>query len=78
MEFPHQLIKQLKKQEENIFVRLDADDYVSNEFLKIMTLYMETNSDLFGLACDYYLVQNNNKLRTMSCEDLSNFVWHII
>ena len=48
---------------------MDADDYVSNEFLKIMTLYMETNSDLFGLACDYYLVQNNNKLRIMSCED---------
>ena len=61
--------KAIKKARGKYFVRLDADDYVSNEFLKIMTLYMETNSDLFGLACDYYLVQNNNKLRIMSCED---------
>ena len=32
------------------------------------TLYGD-KCDLFGLACDYYLVQNNNKLRIMSCED---------
>ena len=61
--------KAIKKARGKYFVRLDADDYVSNEFLKIMTLYMESNNELFGLACDYYLVQNNNKLRTMSCED---------
>jgi glycosyltransferase involved in cell wall biosynthesis len=61
--------KAIKKARGKYFVRLDADDYVSNEFLKIMTLYMESNNDLFGLACDYYLVQKNNKLRIMSCED---------
>ena len=34
-----------------------------------MSLYLDSNPDLFCLACDYFLVQNNNKIRSMSCED---------
>ncbi len=61
--------KAIKKARGKYFVRLDADDYVSNNFLSIMSLYLDSNPDLFCLACDYFLVQNNNKIRSMSCED---------
>ena len=61
--------KAIKKAIGKYFVRLDADDYVSKDFLKIMTLYLETNTKIFALACDYILVQNNDKVRIVSCKD---------
>ena len=61
--------KALKRARGKYIVRLDADDYVSNEFLKIMSLYLDTNSNILGVACDYFLVQNNDKVRSMSCKD---------
>lgn len=61
--------KAIRKAKGKYFVRLDADDYVSKDFLRIMVLYLESNPKILGLACDYILVQNNNKVRIVSCEN---------
>ena len=61
--------KAIRKAQGKYFVRLDADDYVSKDFLRIMTLYLESNPKILALACDYILVQNNDKVRVVSSEN---------
>ena len=42
-------------------VRIDADDYVSKNFLLFLTYYMKENSKKLGVACDYALIDKNEK-----------------
>jgi glycosyltransferase involved in cell wall biosynthesis len=43
--------------------RVDADDFVSEMFGFFLTSYLEFNHDLFGVACDYVLVDEaENKI----------------
>lgn len=43
--------------------RVDADDFVSEMFAFFLTSYLEFNHDLFGVACDYILVDEaENKI----------------
>ncbi len=41
------------------FVRVDADDYVSENFVFFLKSYLVYNRDAFGVACDYVLVDEN-------------------
>ncbi len=43
------------------FVRVDADDYVSEKFVFFLKSYMAFNKDAFGVACDYYMVNDDGK-----------------
>jgi glycosyltransferase involved in cell wall biosynthesis len=38
--------------------RVDADDFVSEIFAYFLATYLEHNHDLFGVACDYILVDS--------------------
>ncbi|MFC1930555.1 glycosyltransferase family 2 protein [Chloroflexota bacterium] len=40
-------------------VRVDADDYVHEDFLKVEYLYLSLNTHFDAVACDYYLVDEN-------------------
>lgn len=42
-------------------VRVDADDYISENFIFFMRSYIESNRDAFGVACDYLLVDEQEK-----------------
>ncbi len=42
-------------------VRVDADDYVHEDFLKAEYLFLSLNSDFDAVACDYYLVDEHEK-----------------
>ena len=46
--------KAIKNAKGKYFVRLDADDYINKDMLKIMSAYIESNNNLFGVACDYF------------------------
>jgi len=49
-------------------VRLDSDDYVHTDFLKILALYLRMNSHFDAVACDYLLVDDHeNILRQADC-----------
>ena len=44
------------------FVRVDADDYVSRDFARLMCMALEDNSnDYLGVTCDYYLVTDTEE-----------------
>ena len=50
-------------------VRIDGDDYVNADFLKILYLHLEMNPDIDAFACDYYMVDNHeNVLAQKDCQ----------
>ncbi|MCC7162605.1 MAG: glycosyltransferase [Anaerolineae bacterium] len=44
------------------FVRVDADDYISENMLFFMSALLSANKDALGVACDYYLMTENEKV----------------
>jgi glycosyltransferase involved in cell wall biosynthesis len=40
-------------------VRVDADDYVHTDFLRVLYLYLDSNTYMDAVACDYYLVDEH-------------------
>jgi len=51
-------------------VRLDADDYVSADYLSTLSRFLHLNPYMDAVACDYYLVDDNeNVLERRSCLD---------
>lgn len=42
-------------------VRVDADDFVNTHFLLFLTTYLAENHDAFGVACDYFLVDESGE-----------------
>ena len=51
----------IKKSKGKYFVRIDSDDYVSKDFCKFLYLYINSNSRLFCVSCNYYLVNENEE-----------------
>ena len=43
------------------FVRVDADDFISSEFLVILGQYINNDKSILGVACDYYLLDHKKK-----------------
>lgn len=41
-------------------VRVDADDYVSESFIFFLSSYLQANRDVFGVSCDYLLVDDHD------------------
>jgi len=42
-------------------VRVDADDYAHEDLLRAENLYLSLNPDLDAVACDYYVVDENER-----------------
>lgn len=51
----------IKKALGYLVVRVDADDYVHEDFLKVEHLYLTLNPEFDAVACDYYLVDENEE-----------------
>ena len=65
---PFCLNKAIKKSRSRYIVRVDADDYVNENFLKFLVLYLELNNNLDAIACDYYTVDNDeNVIKQKNC-----------
>lgn len=51
-------------------IRLDADDYVHYEYLNVLSLHLDLNSNIDAVACDYILVDDHeNVLKQVNCMD---------
>jgi len=48
----------IKKARGKFVIRLDADDYVSEDYLYIMYRFLENNTNMDAIACDYLLVDS--------------------
>ena len=42
-------------------VRVDADDYAQEDLLRVEDLYLSLNTHIDAVACDYYLVDENEE-----------------
>ena len=58
---PSALNSGIKNAKGQFIVRLDSDDYVNFDYLNILYLYIEYNN-FDAVACDYYLVDDNEKI----------------
>ena len=43
-------------------VRVDADDLISRDFIKLLFAYLRNNKNLFCVACDYQYFKSNEKI----------------
>jgi glycosyltransferase involved in cell wall biosynthesis len=51
-------------------IRIDADDFINRELLKILVYFLEENPEYFSVACDYYLVSNEGvKIKKISSRE---------
>ena len=49
--------------------RVDADDFISNNFLRDLVEYLRINKNFLGAACDYtYIDKNGKKIQNISSE----------
>jgi glycosyltransferase involved in cell wall biosynthesis len=51
-------------------VRVDADDYVNSNFLNFLSYFLDQNTDMDAVACDYWLFNDDEEwLERVSCMD---------
>ena len=59
---PASLNRAIRKARGWYIVRLDGDDYVNKEFLKILCLHLDLNPDMDAAACDYLTVDDDENV----------------
>jgi len=59
---PASLNKGIKKAKGRFVVRLDGDDYIHKDFLKVLDLHLSLDDDIDAIACDYLLVDNDEHI----------------
>ncbi len=47
------------KSKAEFVIRVDSDDFVSNDFLKFLIFYLQDNTSAFCVSCDYHYVDDN-------------------
>ena len=66
---PGSLNRAIHKARGQYIVRLDADDYVSKDYLHVLNLFLEENREMGAVACDYLLVDDQeNVIERKNCE----------
>jgi len=65
---PGSLNKAIKMARGKYIVRVDADDYVAGDYLYILRQFLEANTDMDAVACDYFLIDDlENVLERQNC-----------
>ena len=59
---PASLNKGINISKGSYIVRVDADDYVNVNFLSTLALYLDLNKNIGAIACDYLLVDKDEKI----------------
>ena len=59
---PETLNTGIKNAKGQFIIRVDADDYVHWDFLKILSMHLQLNLSIDAIACDYLLVDNHQNI----------------
>ncbi len=58
-------------------VRVDADDLISQDFIKLLFAYLKNNKNLFCVACDYqYFKSKKKNYKSCFCKRKTNILWY--
>ena len=67
---PASVNKALMKAQAPFVVRVDSDDFVNSNFLNFLSAYLEMNTEVDAVACDYLLIDDmENELRRCNCDE---------
>ena len=62
--------KAIKNSKGKYFVRVDADDFISKHTLEQLIFFIEQRKEIFGVACDYTLIDKfEKKLKRISAKE---------
>lgn len=65
---PASLNRGLRRAHSRFVVRVDADDYVHHDFVRVLSLFLELNPHMDAVACDYVTVDEHEEhLEQISC-----------
>jgi glycosyltransferase involved in cell wall biosynthesis len=65
---PASLNRGLKQAHTRFVVRVDADDYVHQDFVRVLALFLELNPHMDAVACDYVTVDGHEEhLEHVNC-----------
>ena len=65
---PATLNRGIREAKGQFIVRVDSDDYVHWEYLKVLSMHLTYNHSMNAIACDYLLVDNDqNILSQVNC-----------
>ena len=59
---PYSINKGIKQAKGRFIVRLDSDDYVNKNFLYILKIFLEDNSDIDAASCDYFIIDDKENV----------------
>jgi glycosyltransferase involved in cell wall biosynthesis len=62
MGLPRSLNRGIRRVKGQFIVRVDGDDYIHRDFLKILELHLQLNEDIDAVACDYLLVDDDEHI----------------
>ncbi len=62
MGLPRSLNRGIRRAKGQFIVRVDGDDYVHRDFLKILELHLRLNEEIDAVACDYLLVDDDEHI----------------
>lgn len=66
---PYSLNVGIKKSKAPYIVRVDSDDYVNENYLNTLFMFLEQNINIDAVACDYFLVNDKEKIiERKNCE----------
>jgi len=68
---PSSLNKAIKFSDSKYIVRVDSDDWVSKDFLKILYTFLENNTYMDAIACDYTIT--NDKEEILERKNCNNY-----
>ena len=69
MGLPFSLNKGIRFSKSQFIVRVDSDDFVSNNFLEYLTFAMRANSSFNAIACDYETISSTYPAQIYNCAE---------
>ena len=67
---PASLNKAIRLARSPFIVRVDSDDYVNENFINLLQMFLLNNDDIDAVACDYFKVdEKGNIIQRVSCEE---------
>jgi glycosyltransferase involved in cell wall biosynthesis len=58
---PASINRAIREANARFVVRVDADDYVHQDFIRVLRLFLELNPHMDAIACDYYRVNEHEE-----------------